>query len=135
LPPRRERQARNTSSTVAQSSSVIRVSMVGLHKPTRQEAEIRSAGNQRDRLLASIRPHGLGKLDLAVPLEVLAGYFETVGLVILSINRQHAVAWVEPEPATRDPFDRMLLAQCKVEGLRLVTLDRALAEHPLTWRA
>jgi len=77
----------------------------------------------------------LGNLDLAVPLEVLAGYCETVGLVILSINRQHAVAWVEPEPATRDPFDRMLLAQCKVEGLRLVTLDHALAEHPLTWRA
>jgi len=59
LPPRRERQARNTSRTVSQSSSVIRVSMVGLLKPTHQEAQIRSAGNQQARLLASIRPHGV----------------------------------------------------------------------------
>src|SRR6185369_1942740 len=60
LPPRRERQARNTSRTVSQSSSVIRVSMVGLLKPTHQEAQIRSAGNQQARLLDSIRPHGVG---------------------------------------------------------------------------
>ena len=32
---------------------------------------------------------------------------------------------------TRDPFDRMLLAQCQVEGLRLLTIDRALVAHPL----
>jgi PIN domain nuclease of toxin-antitoxin system len=30
-----------------------------------------------------------------------------------------------------DPFDRMLLAKCQVEVLRLVTIDRALANHPL----
>jgi hypothetical protein len=64
LPPRRERQARNTSRTVSQSSSVIRVSMVGLPKPTRQQAQIRSAGNQQARLLASIRPHGLEESGL-----------------------------------------------------------------------
>ena len=68
-----------------------------------------------------------------MPLETLAGYFETIGLAILPIARGHAVAWVEP--ATRDPFDRMLLAQCKVEGLQLVTLDRALIGHPLAWRS
>jgi PIN domain nuclease of toxin-antitoxin system len=28
----------------------------------------------------------------------------------------------------------LLLAQCQVEGMRLVTLDRALASHPLVWR-
>jgi len=33
--------------------------MVGLLKPTHQEAQIRSAGNQQARLLASIRPHGV----------------------------------------------------------------------------
>jgi hypothetical protein len=63
LPPRRERQARNTSRTVSQSSSVIRVSMVGLLKPTHQEAQIRSAGNQQARLLASIRPHGVNRVQ------------------------------------------------------------------------
>jgi PIN domain nuclease of toxin-antitoxin system len=46
-------------------------------------------------------------------------------------QRSHALASVEPEPATRDPFDRMLVAQCQIEGLRLLTIDRALVSHPL----
>jgi PIN domain nuclease of toxin-antitoxin system len=32
---------------------------------------------------------------------------------------------------TSDPFDRLLLAQCQVENLKLVTVDRALLGHPL----
>jgi PIN domain nuclease of toxin-antitoxin system len=27
-----------------------------------------------------------------------------------------------------------LLAQCQVEGMRLVTTDRVLQRHPLAWR-
>jgi len=30
----------------------------------------------------------------------------------------------------RDPFDRILIAQASVEGLRLVTADRQLAAYP-----
>lgn len=75
----------------------------------------------------------LGKLHPAVAADHLPVFLETVHIEILDINRHHAVAFVEPEPATRDPFDRMLLAQCKVEGLQLVTFDRALAGHPLAW--
>jgi PIN domain nuclease of toxin-antitoxin system len=74
----------------------------------------------------------LGKLDPGMPLEDFAAYLEAIGLAILPIDHRHAVAWVDPEPATRDPFDRMLLAQCKIEDLRLVTLDRALLGHPLS---
>jgi PIN domain nuclease of toxin-antitoxin system len=58
-----------------------------------------------------------------------------MGLVMLVINPEHVLATVEPEPATRDPFDRLLLGQCQVENMRLVTLDRALSSHPLAWRA
>ena len=76
----------------------------------------------------------LGKLDPKVPLGRLAEVVESYGFQILDINRHHAVAYVEPEPFTRDLFDRMLLAQCNVEGLQLVTLDRALIGHPLTFR-
>ena len=32
-------------------------------------------------------------------------------------------------------FDRLLLAQCRVEGMRLVTRDRVLGAHPLAWPA
>ena len=76
----------------------------------------------------------LGKLDPGMELDRLAAHFQATGISILPIDQQHAVACVEPEPMTRDPFDRMLLAQCAVENLRLVTVDRGLIEHPLAWR-
>jgi PIN domain nuclease of toxin-antitoxin system len=77
----------------------------------------------------------LGKLALGVEPQLLPGLMERMGLRLLVINSIHVLATVEPEPATRDPFDRLLLSQCQVENLRLVTLDRALRSHPLTWRA
>jgi PIN domain nuclease of toxin-antitoxin system len=73
----------------------------------------------------------LGKLVLTPSLAALPELVLGLGLTFVAINERHAVASVEPEPATRDPFDRMLLAQCQVEGLKLVTIDRALVSHPL----
>lgn len=77
----------------------------------------------------------LGKLALKAPLAELPSLVEGVGLILLRIEASHVLANVDPVPATRDPFDRLLLAQCAVEGLRLVTTDRALKGHPLSWRA
>jgi PIN domain nuclease of toxin-antitoxin system len=76
---------------------------------------------------------GLGKLSLRVPPASVPDALRVLGLDLLTINEHHVLAEVEPEPATRDPFDRLLLAQCRVEGLRLITADRALAGHPLAW--
>jgi PIN domain nuclease of toxin-antitoxin system len=76
----------------------------------------------------------LGKLDPGLPLQEIADFLFEIGVEILSIEARHAAGDVDPEPRTRDPFDRMLLVQCQVEGLRLVTIDRALADHPLNWR-
>ena len=72
----------------------------------------------------------LGKLRLRPSLSALPELLDGLGVAIISINEHHALAAVEPEPKTRDPFDRMLLAQCQIEGLRLVTTDRALVSHP-----
>ncbi len=73
----------------------------------------------------------LGKLRLRPRLSALPELLRELGIAIVAINEEHALATVEPEPKTRDPFDRMLLAQCQIEGLRLVTTDRALVSHPL----
>jgi PIN domain nuclease of toxin-antitoxin system len=73
----------------------------------------------------------LGKLRLTPSLAALPELVEGLGITIVAINERHAVASVDPEPTTRDPFDRMLLAQCQVEGLRLVAIDRSLVSHPL----
>jgi PIN domain nuclease of toxin-antitoxin system len=75
----------------------------------------------------------LRKLDPSIALEDLPDFFEAIGLNLLVINHRHVVHAVDPEPPTRDPFDRLLLAQCAVEGLQFVTLDRALSGHPLAW--
>ncbi len=56
------------------------------------------------------------------------------GLGLIPINDHHVRPTVAPEPMTRDPFDRLLLAQCSVEALRLVTVDRALILHTLAVR-
>ncbi|CAN5231137.1 type II toxin-antitoxin system VapC family toxin [soil metagenome] len=75
----------------------------------------------------------LGKLDPRLPLADLPDHFAEVRLKVLIIDYHHAIASLASEPNTRDPFDRLLLAQCQVEGLRLVTEDRALVSHPLAW--
>lgn len=77
----------------------------------------------------------LGKLVLGVPLTTLPDLFGRMRMTLIVIDQHHVLTAPEPEPATRDPFDRLLLAQCSVENLRLVTLDRALQGHVLAWRA
>lgn len=76
----------------------------------------------------------LAKLVLGGRLADLPDLLSSLDLAVAQIDARHALANVTPEPPTRDPFDRELLAQCQAEGLRLVTVDRALVNHPLAWR-
>ena len=73
----------------------------------------------------------LGKLQLTASLDMLPKLIRGIGAEILVINEHHVLAAVQPEPLTRDPFDRLLLAQCQIERLRLVTVDRALVSHAM----
>lgn len=74
---------------------------------------------------ASIR-----KLTLSRPLGDLEKGILAAGFRVLDISIRHAVAVSEIELRHNDPFDRMLLAQCEVETLRLVSADHALARIP-----
>ena len=74
--------------------------------------------------------HRLGKLDAGLNPEEIEDFCHDTDVTVIPILAAHATARITPEPVTRDPFDRMLLAQCKVEGLQLVTIDRALVNHP-----
>lgn len=76
----------------------------------------------------------LGKLPSKVPLPSLPEALGKLGVVIIEINSDHVLAELDPDPPTRDPFDRLLLAQCQVEGMKLVTIDRKLSAHPLAWQ-
>ncbi|MBC7792954.1 MAG: type II toxin-antitoxin system VapC family toxin [Clostridia bacterium] len=69
---------------------------------------------------------GLGKLnvpsDFAAVLEQQA--FEKLPISIAHAHEVHALP-----SHHRDPFDRMLIAQAKVEGLTLVTRDPIIAQY------
>ena len=69
---------------------------------------------------------GLGKLrapdDLAAQL--VAARFEA-----LPITVDHAVAVLDLPDHHRDPFDRMLIAQARVEGLTVVTHDPQIGRY------
>lgn len=76
----------------------------------------------------------LGKLPLPMGLELLPAMLTAGGVEMIAIRPEHVLAELSVLPTTKDPFDRLLLAVCAVEGLRLVTRDAKLVSHPLAWR-
>lgn len=47
----------------------------------------------------------------------------------LPVTLDHALAVQALPPLHKDPFDRLLLAQCRCEGMTLVTRDRLLPKY------
>lgn len=76
----------------------------------------------------------LGKLAVDVQPDLIPKFLAGADVTLLPIMPEHVFALVHPSPLTRDPFDNLLLGVCAAENMRLVTLDRALADHPLAWR-
>lgn len=72
----------------------------------------------------------LGKLPGAGPLIAdFASLMLKLRAADLPISREHALrAGSYPQQAHADPFDRMLVAQAEIEGLTLVSKDRALRQ-------
>lgn len=69
----------------------------------------------------------LGKLE-ADPAEVLAG-IEPAGFNHLPIVGDHAAEVVKLPPIHKDPFDRLLVAQARVEPMILLTDDEVLGGY------
>ena len=49
----------------------------------------------------------------------------------LDITAEHAYAVTDLPPHHRDPFDRILVAQAKVEGLTIVTRDNQIKKYKI----
>jgi PIN domain nuclease of toxin-antitoxin system len=78
----------------------------------------------------------LGKLTLLVPYEDLfPGVLVPNGLVLLPADLSHYRTLLQLPLHHRDPFDRLLVAQAKTEGLTLVSGDANLVQYgiPLLW--
>lgn len=71
----------------------------------------------------------LGRNDFTVDprrfwrLLVAHGYQE------IAVGSEHALLAGELPPHHKDPFDRILVAQARVEGLTLLTVDRAVTKY------
>jgi PIN domain nuclease of toxin-antitoxin system len=68
----------------------------------------------------------LGKLTFPLPVEEAC---RKAGFGELPVRTAHADAVRSLEKHHTDPFDRLLVAQTKIEGLAFVTADRALAPY------
>ncbi|MCX7380007.1 MAG: type II toxin-antitoxin system VapC family toxin [Alphaproteobacteria bacterium] len=71
--------------------------------------------------------HALGRLHL--PIERLPALVTELGCTVLPITAPHALAAGALPRHHADPFDRMLIAQARHEGLTLVTVDAAFTQY------
>jgi PIN domain nuclease of toxin-antitoxin system len=73
----------------------------------------------------------LGKLTLSAPLGTILTQQQANGIQILAVTLAHVLA-VESLPTPhKDPFDRLLVAQTKVEGAVLLSADAVFAHYPI----
>ena len=73
---------------------------------------------------------GLGRLRLREPLEELVPReVAACGFRVLPVQLSHALGVSSLPPIHRDPFDRLLVAQARIEDLALVTIDKALGRY------
>ena len=78
---------------------------------------------------------GLGRADFRVDPHLLRRGLLDNGYAELPVSGAHAVEAGLLPPLHRDPFDRMLIAQARVEGILLLTADSMLARYPGPIRA
>ena len=73
--------------------------------------------------------HGLGRDDFRVEARVLRRGLLDNGYGELAILSEHAVAIDTLPNIHKDPFDRLIIAQARVEGITLLTTDDKVSEY------
>ena len=74
----------------------------------------------------------LGKLDLHQPLEsLIRSQQQQNALVLLPVQESHVFELTQLPNHHKDPFDRMMIAQTRVEGLTLLSTDAKVLLYPV----
>jgi PIN domain nuclease of toxin-antitoxin system len=69
--------------------------------------------------------HSLGRLNLPLtPAEYVPSRMTLTDTKPLAVSMEHALRVAALPMLHRDPIDRLLIAQCQVDGLHLLTADR-----------
>ena len=72
---------------------------------------------------------GLGRTDFNHDARAMRRALIDVGYAELPVNALHVFEVGNLQPLHGDPFDRLLIAQARVEGLTLLTADKVLARY------
>lgn len=72
---------------------------------------------------------GLGRDDFRVDMRRLWRMLLASGYLELPVSSEHALVAGDLPNLHKDPFDRMLIAQARVEGLLLLTVDKSVAKY------
>jgi len=73
---------------------------------------------------------GLGRVN-ADTHAIMDEVSSTDGFSWLDVRPSHVAALVDLPPLHRDPFDRMLIAQARLEHVALVSRDKNVRRYPL----
>jgi PIN domain nuclease of toxin-antitoxin system len=73
----------------------------------------------------------LGKLTLRMPLDQIIAQQVTNRVQILPATLEHVLALGELPAIHKDPFDRLLISQARVEGATLLSADQVFNQYPV----
>lgn len=73
--------------------------------------------------------NGLERPDFKVDPRRLWRMLQASGYRELTVSAEHAIAVNDLPPLHKDPFDRILVAQARVEGFLLLTADKLVAKY------
>lgn len=74
--------------------------------------------------------NAIGRADFQIDARLLRRNFLDNGYCELPITSKHVVAIDTLPLIHKDPFDRLLITQCMVEGITLLTTDSVVAQYP-----
>lgn len=73
----------------------------------------------------------LGKLSLGVDLSTMMDHCQKAGFIILGLENEHILELQNLPFHHKDPFDRLLISQCKAEEIDIISSDFAFDAYPV----
>ncbi|MBI1184939.1 PIN domain-containing protein [bacterium] len=74
----------------------------------------------------------LGKLVLGISLKEFFDLIQKSGIDIMQITQEHLIQLHKIPYYHRDPFDRLIIAQCIAENISITSIETASGNTPLT---
>ena len=74
----------------------------------------------------------LGKLNISFSTDELFEKIEDEDFILMAISSEHIKTIQTLTHHHRDPFDRILISQAKVESCTVITRDEAFTNYPIT---